>query len=1049
MKADPYHAFLESKVKRAPVTGFSVEDTEIHPLLKPHQRLIVRWALAGGCRAIFASFGLGKSFMQLEIGRLILSHHAGSRILISMPLGVRREFMRDAEKLGIPVTFVRSDAEAEAPGLYLTNHEAVVDGRVTPSRFVGILLDEASVLRSYGSKTFHSYMELCRAVLYRFVATATPNPNRMKELIHYSAFLGIMDSGQALTRFFQRNSEKSNDLTLYPHKEVEFWTWLASWAVVLQRPSDLGFSDEGYDLPPLTVHWHEVSDATPLTTDRDGQGVMFAAGAKSLQEAARVKKASLNARVSRLVEIIESGRGEESLPQNLLRTEQGCVARKAAATKQARLPEQQREIQSAFQAVAGGQPRTDVCAPESSSNRKCRETAAGFPGLVSTQQSASSSAGAQTEAGALRADNGAIQLHGDDAEWSLRDLPQTDAQFASGSFPLDGEGARSALYEVQQRIGHVQRRSCDDHAGSGLPDQVVVWCDLNDEQREIEKRLKKAEISFSSLYGNQSIEHRENLLEKWISKETSVFLTKPMMYGAGVNLQQCHTMVFVGVGYKAQDFLQAIHRIHRFMQDHACEVHVIYAEAEREIVRTLEAKWAQHDEMGRTMSEVIRRHGLNSDAMAEVLERSIGVERVEVAGENWRMIHNDCVEEVRRWDENAVDLIVTSIPFSNHYEYTPSYNDMGHTEDNAQFFRHMDHLTPELLRVLRPGRIAAVHVKDRVEFGNVTGTGLPTMDPFHAHCILHYIRHGFDYCGMIHINTDVVRENNGTYRLGYTEMLKDSTKMGVGCPEYVLLLHKPQSDKSKAYADVRVAKTRETYSLARWQIDAHAFWRSSGDRFLTPEEWAELPTGARGKLFTEMTARTLYDHEAIVRVGEALEASGALPKTFMGIAPGSTDPMTWDDVLRINTLNKDQSLGRREKHVCPLQVDIVDRLIERFSNTGEEVFDPFGGLGTVPVRALHLGRCGIGTELNPGYFRDALRYLEMEAARQAVPTLFGAFDAIAAEAVAAPATAPEAVDLLTAIRIALGERPAPAALGAVDLLACVLAGRPADVATAT
>ena len=158
---DPYRAFLESKVKRAPVTGFAVADAEIHPMLKPHQRLIVRWALAGGCRAIFASFGLGKSFMQLEIGRLILAHHPGERALISMPLGVRREFMRDAEKLGIPVRFIRSDAEAEAPGLYLTNHEAVVDGRVTPARFVGILLDEASVLRSYGSKTFHAYMELC------------------------------------------------------------------------------------------------------------------------------------------------------------------------------------------------------------------------------------------------------------------------------------------------------------------------------------------------------------------------------------------------------------------------------------------------------------------------------------------------------------------------------------------------------------------------------------------------------------------------------------------------------------------------------------------------------------------------------------------------------------------------------------------------------------------------------------------------------------------------------------------------------------------------
>ena len=271
---------------------------------------------------------------------------------------------------------------------------------------------------------------------------------------------------------------------------------------------------------------------------------------------------------------------------------------------------------------------------------------------------------------------------------------------------------------------------------------------------------------------------------------------------------------------------------------------------------------------------------------------------------------------------------------------------------------------------------------------------------------MHYRRHGFLFCGMIHVNTDVVRENNGTYRLGYTEMLKDSTKMGVGCPEYILLLRKPQSDTGKAYADVPVAKDRADYSLARWQVDAHAFWRSSGDRFLTPAEWAELPTGARAKLFTRLTAAMAYDHETVVRVGEELEARGLLPKTFMGLAPAATDPNTWDDVVRMNTLNKDQSLGRRELHLCPLQIDIVDRLIARFSMKGETVFDPFGGLGTVPVRALRAGRRGIATELNPNYFRDALHYLRTEEARQGIPTLFDAGDLVAAPpGVAAPAAA--------------------------------------------
>lgn len=183
-------------------------------------------------------------------------------------------------------------------------------------------------------------------------------------------------------------------------------------------------------------------------------------------------------------------------------------------------------------------------------------------------------------------------------------------------------------------------------------------------------------------------------------------------------------------------------------------------------------------------------------------------------------------------EENSVDLIHTSIPFSNHYEYTPSYNDFGHNADTVKFFEQMDYLTPQLLRILRPGRVAAIHVKDRVLFGNATGTGMPTMEPFHAMCIRHYMQHGFQYFGMITVVTDVVRENNQTYRLGWTEQCKDGTKMGVGCPEYILLFRKLPTDTSKAYADMPVTKSKEAYTRAQWQIDAHGYWRSSGNRLV-------------------------------------------------------------------------------------------------------------------------------------------------------------------------------------------------------------------------
>jgi hypothetical protein len=263
--ADPYRAFLEGKVKLASYAGFTVDPTEINPALMGHQGAIVQWAAAGGRRAIFASFGLGKSVIQVELLRLCLRHVAHAmpeRLaagLIVAPYGAGWEIEKDArEILGVQVKYIRNTWEAYGPGLYWTNYECVREGHVEPAHFACASLDEADVLRSFGSKTYQSFLPLFEAVPFRFVATATPSPNRYKELIHYAGYLGVMDTGQALTRFFQRDSSQAGNLQLLPHMEEQFWLWVASWALFVTRPSDLGFSDEGYDLPPLDVRWHEV-----------------------------------------------------------------------------------------------------------------------------------------------------------------------------------------------------------------------------------------------------------------------------------------------------------------------------------------------------------------------------------------------------------------------------------------------------------------------------------------------------------------------------------------------------------------------------------------------------------------------------------------------------------------------------------------------------------------------------------------------------------------------------------------------------------------------
>lgn len=820
-----YRDFLANKVRMAPVSGFPVEDAEINPILKPHQRDMVKWAVKGGKRAIFAAFGLGKSVIQIEVLRIVCEKSAG-RGLIVLPLGVRQEFRRDGLMLGVEIKFIRRIEEAGETGLYMTNYETVRDGKLDPNLFTAVTLDEASVLRSYGSKTYQTFLDLFDGVRYRFVATATPSPNRYKELIHYAGFLGIMDTGQALTRFFQRDSTQANNLTLYPHKEREFWLWLNSWAIFLQKPSDLGHSDVGYDLPTFKVIYHEVlADIADGGTDRDGQSALFKDTAIGLVSASREKRDTMDTRIEKMGEIL-------------------------------------------------------AAAPA---------------------------------------------------------------------------------------------------------DHFIIWHDLEDERRAIEKAVPGA----VSVYGSQDLEKREQAIVDFSDGKFQYLAAKPVIAGSGCNFQRhCHKAIFLGIGFKFNDFIQAVHRIHRFLQGAAVEIHIIYAESEREVLRTLQGKWENHNHMVEKMSEIIRQHGLDKLSAADVLTRSIGVERIEARGDGWLVANNDCVDEARSMADNSVDLVVTSIPFSNHYEYTPSYNDFGHTDNDAHFFEQMDYLTPELLRILKPGRIYACHTKDRIMFGNVTGMGMPTVNPFHMKTAFHTMQHGFAYMGMITVNTDVVRENNQTYRLGWSENCKDGSKMGVGSPEYILLFRKLPTDRSKAYADDKVAKSKEDYTRARWQVDAHAFWRSSGDRLLTPDELAGMGPDMLAKTFTEWTLKNVYDYETHIKIGEALEARGALPSTFMSLAPGAHDDFTWHDVNRMRTLNGEQTRKGLENHICPLQFDIVDRLIKRFSNPGEMVFDPFGGLFTVPYRALKLGRQGRASELNPGYFLDGIKYLQAMEREVSTPSLF-------------------------------------------------------------
>ena len=674
---------------------------------------------------------------------------------------MKQEFTRDAvELLGYEKPeYCRTMAEVETSSaqIILTNYERVRDGDIQPDYFTAASLDEASVLRSFGSKTYQTFLDKFKKVPYKLVATATPSPNRYKELIHYAGYLEVMDTGQALTRFFQRDSTKANNLTLYPNMEDEFWLWVSSWALFITKPSDLNpeYSDDGYELPPLEVRWHELPVKYGDAVEKNGQMALFQAAAEGLKEAAAVKRESVDARVEEMRKIVQE--------------------------------------------------------------------------------------------------------------------------------------------------------SPEEH--------FLLWHDLEKERLAIKKALPET----VDIYGSQDYDLREQRVIDFSNGKTRLFATKKSLSGSGCNFQRhCHREIFLGIDYEFNDFIQAVHRCYRFLQKDTVVIDIIYMENERQIKEALLEKWKNHDYMVAKMAEIVRKYGLNAANKAERLERKMGVkgsrEERTVSGKYYTAVYGDCVEETRQMESDSIDLIHTSIPFGNHYEYSANYNDFGHNQNTARFFEQMDFLTPELLRVLKPGRVAAIHVKDRVLFGNATGTGMPTIEPFHALCIEHYIKHGFRYFGMITVVTDVVRENNQTYRLGWTEQCKDGSKMGVGCPEYILLFRKLPTDRTTAYADEPVKKSKEDYSRAQWQIDAHGYWRSSGDRMISKEELKEFSVDRLQQVYREYSRDNVYSYEEHVKLAKELDKEDKLPATFMVVAPGSWNQMeVWDDINRMRTLNTTQSRRRAQK----------------------------------------------------------------------------------------------------------------------------------------
>lgn len=295
-----YERFLASKQMMDPETGI-IDRVELPSYLFPHQADISQWALRRGRAAIFAGTGLGKTAMELVWGNEVAAH-TGRPVLAFAPLAVSQQHIREAGKFGLTARIV-SDQSEVGPGVNVTNYQKI-DHFDLPA-FGGIVLDESSILKSTDGHYRNRLIEECASIPFRLAATATPAPNDFMELGNHAEFLGIMSYTDMLATFFTHDGGDTQKWRLKGHAEDAFWKWMASWAVMLRKPSDLGYSDVGYDLPRLTRHQHVVAAEYAPSMDT---GLLFPMEARTMQERLSARRDTVAERVELAASITPTDR---------------------------------------------------------------------------------------------------------------------------------------------------------------------------------------------------------------------------------------------------------------------------------------------------------------------------------------------------------------------------------------------------------------------------------------------------------------------------------------------------------------------------------------------------------------------------------------------------------------------------------------------------------------------------------------------------------------------------------------------------------------------
>ena len=442
-------------------------------------------------------------------------------------------------------------------------------------------------------------------------------------------------------------------------------------------------------------------------------------------------------------------------------------------------------------------------------------------------------------------------------------------------------------------------------------EQWIIWTLKNDEANELSKVLKNS----VNVQGSDSAEFKAKHLNGFAKNEFQNLITKTSIASFGMNFQQCHNMVFTSYDFKFEAFYQAVRRCYRFGQKNKVKVHLLVPESQMNVKKSIEDKQKRHFKMINEMSKY------SADADYKVNKSKVMINQKEIKTDNYHLLNGDCVTESEKIATNAADLVVFSPPFAELYVYSDKEEDMGNVSDYKQFEEHFKHLIPQIKRVLKAGRICAVHCMDLpIQKGKEGFIGLRD---FSGMLIDWFTSEGFIYHARTTIWKNPVTEMQRTKSLGllHKTIKKDSSMSRVGIPDYVLFFRNEGENETPITHQDKDSSKSDYLPVDLWQKYASPVWMD-------------------------------IDYSRTLQYRSARD-------------------------------------GNDEKHICPLQLDTIERILHLYSNEGEVVFSPFGGIGSEGCSAIKMNRKSISIELKESYFKlNAKNHKDFTSEKNSVLTLF-------------------------------------------------------------